>query len=166
MVKAKLKHLRMSPRKVRLVADLIRGMKVSEAEKQLKFCKKKAAKPLLKLLNSAVANAEHNFKLDKSNLYLSKVLVNQGPSLKRWEIKGRGRVGEIKKRSSHVTVVLDQIEKKKKEKKEEEEPEKRRALREEISEEEKKKEKKPAPEKKPKPRKGQPLRRIFRRKSF
>lgn len=105
---AKLKHLRMAPRKVRLVADLIRGMDVQEAQKQLKFLNKKAALPLLKLLNSAIANAKHNFNLEKENLYISQILVDGGPSLKRWMPRAMGRATPILKRTCHITLLLDQ----------------------------------------------------------
>jgi len=172
--KAKLNYLRMAPRKVRLVADLVRGMNVSEAETQLKFCKKKASKPLLELLNSAVANAENNFGLDKSNLYISKITVNEGPVMKRWKARAQGRADEIHKKTSHVFIGLDQIEKKtiEKKKKEEKGPEKKRVeSREEIAEEEKEKEdrkrldEEKSKDKGAKPREGKPLRRVFRRKS-
>ena len=103
---AKLRFLRMSPRKVRLVCDFIRGMDAEEAQSQLHFLKKKAAIPVLKLLNSAVANAENNFKLKKENLFIKKITVDEGPMLKRWRPRAFGRAGMIRKRSSHITIVL------------------------------------------------------------
>lgn len=105
--KAQLNYLRISPRKVRLVADLIRGLKVIEAEQQLRFCPKRAAKPLLKLLKSAIANALASGN-DLSNLYISEIRVNPGPTLKRWRARARGRSAMIRKRTSHIIINLDQ----------------------------------------------------------
>jgi large subunit ribosomal protein L22 len=105
-VTATLSYLRMSPRKVTLVAQLIRGQGVGDAQTQLRFFPKRAAQPLLKLLNSAVANAENNFKLEKDNLYIRSVIVNQGPALKRFQPRAFGRAAQIMKRSSHVTITL------------------------------------------------------------
>jgi len=110
-VTAKLRYLRIAPRKVRLVADLIRGKKVEQAQTILNFTVKKAARPLLKLLNSAVANAKHNFQLDELNLYISKITVDEGPKLKRWRPRARGQVAPIQKKTSHITLVLDEIKK-------------------------------------------------------
>ncbi len=109
-ITAKLRYLRISPRKVRLVTDLIKGMKVEEAEGQLKFLTKRAAKPILKLLNSAVANAQHNANLAKEGLYIAKIIVEAGPILKRWQPRAMGRATPIMKRTSHITLVLDQQE--------------------------------------------------------
>jgi len=100
----------MSPRKVRLVANLIKGLAVEEAERQLKFLTKRAAKSILKLLNSAVANAQHNANLAKENLYVAKIIVEAGPILKRWRPRAMGRATPIMKRTSHLTIVLDQKE--------------------------------------------------------
>lgn len=110
-VRAKLRYLRIAPRKVRLVADLIRGKRVKEARTILEFTIKKAAQPLLKLLNSAVTNARHNFNLEEENLYVAKILVNEGPKLKRVFPRGRGHSSEIQKKTSHVTLVLEEIKK-------------------------------------------------------
>ncbi len=109
-VDAKLNHLRIAPRKVRLVVDLIRGRKVSEAEDRLKFTSKRAVKPVMKLLKSAIANAEHNFDLIADNLYISEIRVDQGPTLKRWRPRARGATNQIQKKTSHITIVLDEIE--------------------------------------------------------
>ncbi len=109
-VDAKLNYLRISPRKVRLVADLIRGRKVSEAKGRLQFTTKKATKPVGKLLDSAIANAEHNFDLDENNLYISEITVDQGPTLKRWRPRARGATNQIQKKTSHVTIVLEELE--------------------------------------------------------
>lgn len=108
-VKAKAKHLKNSPRKVRLVASLIRGMEVETAENQLKFLNKKAARPTLKLLASAIANAENNFELEKNNLFIKEIKVNEGPTMKRWMPRARGRATTIRKRTSHIELVLGEI---------------------------------------------------------
>lgn len=105
---AKARHIRMSPKKVRLVVDLIRGMDVDRAIAQLRFYRKAAAGPVLKLLQSAIANAEHNFKLSVGNLYIKKATVDGGPVLKRWRARAFGRAAGIKKRSSHITIVLEE----------------------------------------------------------
>lgn len=106
-ITAKLKHLRIAPRKVRLVADLIRGKSVEEARSILGFTVKRAALPLLKLLNSGVANAKNNFQADEPLLYISKITVDEGPKLKRWRARARGRAAQIQKKSSHVFLALD-----------------------------------------------------------
>lgn len=110
-VKAKLRYLRIAPRKVRLVADLIRGKEVEEAERILNFTIKKAAKPILKLLKSAIANAKHNFGLKKANLFIKKITVDEGPKQKKVFPRARGRADIIQKKTSHVTIVLDEIKK-------------------------------------------------------
>ncbi|GBD33857.1 50S ribosomal protein L22 [bacterium HR34] len=110
-VKAKLKYLRIAPRKVRLVADMVRGKKVNDALDILSFVVKRAAKPLKKLLQSAIANAENNFKLDKDNLFISKILVNEGPKLKRFMPRAMGRAFMIQKKTSHIEIELDEIKK-------------------------------------------------------
>jgi len=109
---AKLNYLRIAPRKVRLVADLIRGKSVVEARAILNNVVKKPARSLLKLLNQAVANARQNLQLEPDNLYISKIIVNQGPKLKRWRPRARGQAYEIQKKTSHITLVLDEIIKK------------------------------------------------------
>jgi len=103
---AKLRHLRQSPRKVRLVADMIRGLDVLAANDQLKFVDKRATKPILKLINSAIANAEHNDKLTKENLFIKEIRVDEGPTLKRWRPRAFGRAGAIRKRTSHISLIL------------------------------------------------------------
>lgn len=107
-VKAYLRHLRISPRKVRLVVDIIRGMGAEQAQTQLEFINKRATEPVLKLLNSALANAEHNFNLEKENLYISKIFVDEGATLKRARPRAMGRSAPIRKRTSHITVILDE----------------------------------------------------------
>ena len=108
-VKAKLKYLRMAPRKVRLVADLIRGKSVQEAQSILNFTIKKAALPLLKLLKTALANAKDTYGLEEPNFYISKISVDEGPKLKRWRPRARGQAFEIQKKTSHITLVLNEI---------------------------------------------------------
>jgi len=110
MITAKLRYLRISPRKVRLVTELIKGLPVEEAERQLKFLTKRAARPVLKLLNSALANAQSNKKLTKDNLYIDKIIVEGGPVLKRWRPRAMGRATPIGKRTSHVTLILSEKE--------------------------------------------------------
>lgn len=105
-VNARLSYLRMSPRKVRLVIDLVRGLPVSSAVHQLEFCPKEAAKPVLKLLQSAVANAEHNHGLDASNLRIAKITADGGPTLHRWKPRAHGRAAPIRKRTSHIQIIL------------------------------------------------------------
>ncbi len=106
---AKLKFLRMSPKKVRLVADLMRGLTVENAISQLNFVNKAAKKPLLKLLNSAIANAENNFELKKDNLYIKEIRVDEAGSLDRWLPRAHGRATPIKKRMSSILLVLEEI---------------------------------------------------------
>lgn len=105
-VKASLRHLRMAPRKVRLIVDLVRGLPVAEAELRLKFNQRAAARPVLKLLNSAVANAEHNFKLNKADLRIKTITADGGPTLKRMMPRAMGRGTTIRKRMTHVNLVL------------------------------------------------------------
>jgi len=111
---SKLKHLKIAPRKVRLVADMIRRKKVEEAQTLLEFTVKLGAGPMLKLLNSAVASAKES---EVSNLYISKVAVDGGPINKRWRARSRGMAARIQKKTSHITIELDEIEKGKKVKK-------------------------------------------------
>ena len=108
-VTAKLSNLRTAPRKVRLVADLVRGKKVPEAQAKLSFTINKSSTSILKLINSAVASAKHNHQLDENNLYISKITVDEGPKLKRWHPMSRGRAYQILKRSSHIALVLKEI---------------------------------------------------------
>jgi large subunit ribosomal protein L22 len=105
-VHASLRHLRQSPRKVRLVVNTVRGLSVSAAETRLTFLPKQAAKPVLKLLRSAIANAEHNFKLDKKDLYVSRITADGGPTLSRWRPRAFGRAAPIRKRTTHIMLVL------------------------------------------------------------
>lgn len=104
--KALTKHVRISPRKARLAAGLIRGVAVAEAQKQLTFCGTKGGRLLLKTLNSAIANAEQLFEGRPEELKVSEVRVDVGPSLKRAKSKCRGGRTPILKRTSHFTVVV------------------------------------------------------------
>lgn len=102
----KLNYLRMAPRKVRAVADLMRGLCTSEAEAQLMAIRRRAAVPLLKLLRSAVANAKNTKRLSEDKLYIESVFVDQGPMLKRSLPRARGMATPIQKKMSHVTLIL------------------------------------------------------------
>lgn len=108
--KAILRYARISPRKVKIVLDLIRGKDVDTAMAILKNTPKAASEYLIKLLNSAVANAEHNFSMDKSKLYVSECFVCPGPTLKRLMPRARGSANRILKRTSHMTVVVKEKE--------------------------------------------------------
>jgi len=92
-----------------LVADVIRGMEVNKALDQLRFIKKAAKMPVSKLVNSAVANAEHNYELDKSNLFIKEIMVNEGKTLYRWMPKAHGRATKIRKRTCHIDIILSEI---------------------------------------------------------
>ncbi len=105
-MQATLRTYRQSPRKVRLVADTIRGKRVGEALTALSFLEKRAAAPIRKLLQSAVANARQNFGVDPDGLAVREITVNKGTVLKRSMPRARGRATPIKKRTSHVTVIL------------------------------------------------------------
>ena len=102
------KYIRMSPQKVRLVVDLVRGKKVAEARQILLYTRKYAAGPVGKVLNSALANAKQNPNIDENILFVKEAFVGQGPSLKRWRARAQGRASSIKKRMSHITIVLDE----------------------------------------------------------
>ncbi|MBI2640762.1 MAG: 50S ribosomal protein L22 [Candidatus Sungbacteria bacterium] len=106
-IKAQLNYLHIAPRKVRLVTDLLKDMSVVRARIQLEHLPKRSAAPLLRLLQSAVANAKHNFQIEDSGLHIKKVIVNPGPVLKRFEPRAFGRAAPIRKRSSHVLLVLE-----------------------------------------------------------
>ena len=105
-VRAIAKSVRMSPRKARLVVDLIRGKKVGEAVGILVNTKSTTTETILKVLNSAVANAEHNYGLEVNALYVKEVYVNEGATLKRMRARAKGSGNRILKRTSHVTVVV------------------------------------------------------------
>ncbi len=105
-VTAKSKYIRQSPYKLRLVLNLIRGLPVSEALDILKFTKRKASDEITKVIQSAMANAENNFGLDSNDLYISKAIADEGPTLKRFRPRARGRAGRINKRTSHLIIEL------------------------------------------------------------
>jgi large subunit ribosomal protein L22 len=105
-VKASLRNLRMAPRKVRLVVDLVRGLPVAEAELRLQFCRQAAARPVLKLLKSAIANAEHNFKLEAAGLRIKTITADGGPMFKRTMPRAMGSGTMIRKRQTHINLSL------------------------------------------------------------
>lgn len=107
-VNAKLRFARITPRKARLVARTIHGLPVEAAQTRLKLLAPRAAPMILKLLNSAVANARQNFSLDPKALFVSRVLVNEGPRLKRYLPRARGSADRLLKRTSHIEVVLEE----------------------------------------------------------
>lgn len=164
---AKLRYLRIAPRKVRLVSDLIRGKQVEEAQTLLYFTTKRAALPLLKLLKQAIANMKQSSQMEERNLYISKITVDEGPKLKRWMPRARGQVFQIQKKTSHITLTLEEITKK---------PKKGRKLKQvekvegkKISKKERSKEKPKLRPKMvlPKPTKVEKgVKRVFKRKSF
>lgn len=117
-VKAKLSYLRQGPRKVRLIADMIRGRGVARAEAVLLTLNKRAALPVLKLLRSAVANAKHNFSIPAEKLKVAKITVDGGPMLKRWMPKAHGRATPVRERTSHINLVLMEVEPRSQSKKE------------------------------------------------
>ena len=102
------KYIRISSSKVKAVIDLIRGKQVSEAKAILENTPKAACEPVLKLLNSAIANAENNLELNRDNLYVAEVYANMGPTLKRFRPRAQGRATSIRKRTSNITIVLDE----------------------------------------------------------
>lgn len=105
-IKVSLKFARLSPRKTKLVVDLIRGREVYDALAQLKFLRVAPAKPVAKLLESALANAKHNYKQETTGWYIKTIEVGQGPVLKRWMPRAQGRATPIRRPTAHVKVVL------------------------------------------------------------
>ncbi|NLC53177.1 MAG: 50S ribosomal protein L22 [Firmicutes bacterium] len=108
--KAVARFVRIAPRKVRQVANEIKGKAVDEALQILQFTPRAAAEVLQKVLNSAVANAENNHDLDRSNLVVAKACVDQGPTLKRFRARAQGRAAAIRKRTSHITIIVEEKE--------------------------------------------------------
>jgi large subunit ribosomal protein L22 len=108
-IRAEAKWVRISPRKARLVAEHIRGRSVLEARSVLAFTPREAARELDKVLRSAVANAESQHQLPDDRLYVSAAYVDEGPMMKRWRARARGRVARIKKRTCHITVKVAEI---------------------------------------------------------
>jgi large subunit ribosomal protein L22 len=107
-VKARLRFARISPRKARLVADLVRGKRSEEALNILSFTKKASGKILIKLLKSAIANATQKKTIDIDRLYVKQIMVDQGPTMKRFQPRALGRATTIRKRTSHINIVLDE----------------------------------------------------------
>ena len=107
-VKAVTRYVRIAPRKVRIVTELVKGKSAEEALTILKFLPKKAAGLVGKTLQSAVANAEQNPNIDVDTLYIKRIFVDGGPSMKRWRARAMGRATRIVKRSSHITIILDE----------------------------------------------------------
>ncbi|HET7407136.1 MAG TPA: 50S ribosomal protein L22 [Mycobacteriales bacterium] len=101
------RYVRMSPMKARRVVDLIRGLPVAEAAAVLQFAPQAASEPVGKVLASAVANAEHNNRLDPQTLFVAEAFVDEGPMLKRFRPRAQGRAYRIRKRTSHITVVVE-----------------------------------------------------------
>ncbi|MFC4355376.1 50S ribosomal protein L22 [Chryseomicrobium sp. FSL W7-1435] len=106
--KAVARTVRIAPRKVRLVVDLIRGKQVGEAVAILNHTPRSASPVVEKLLKSAIANAEHNYDLDINSLVVSEVFVDEGPTLKRFRPRAQGRASAINKRTSHITLVVSE----------------------------------------------------------
>ena len=106
--RATAKYVRISPRKVKIVVDLIRGKSVREAEAILQYTPKAATEPVMKVLKSALANAENNLEMNRDDLIVAEVFANQGPTLMRFRPRAHGRASRIRKRTSHITVILDQ----------------------------------------------------------
>ncbi|MBI2954225.1 MAG: 50S ribosomal protein L22 [Chloroflexi bacterium] len=109
-VSATAKYIRISPRKVRLVVDAIRGKAASDAMAMLQFMPQQSAKEVYKVVKSAVANAENNFNLSPEDLYIAIATADEGPTLKRFRPRARGRATQVLKRSSHITVVVGEKE--------------------------------------------------------
>ena len=107
-VSATLKYVRMSPRKVRLVVDLVRGRPVNEALSLLRFMPQAAAVEVAKVVKSAVANAEQNNHMSAEDLFISRITADEGPTMKRFRPRAHGRASPILKRSTHITVVVDE----------------------------------------------------------
>lgn len=106
---ATVKYVRISPDKVRIVLDIIRGKSYTEALAILKFTRKAACEPIVKLLNSAAANAEDHLNMSKSDLYVAECFANAGPILKRIRARAKGSASRINKRTCHITIILDEI---------------------------------------------------------
>ncbi len=107
-VRARLRFARLAPRKARLVANLIRGKGSEEAVNILSFTKKAASRVILKLLKSAIANAQQKKTIDLDRLYIKRITVDQGPTWKRYIPRALGRATMIRKRTSHITIILDE----------------------------------------------------------
>jgi len=104
---ARARYVRVAPRKARRVVDLIRGLPAAEALATLRFAPQAASEPVFKVLESAVANAEHNDRLDRDTLWVAEAYVDEGPTLKRFRPRAQGRAYRIRKRTSHITVAVE-----------------------------------------------------------
>ena len=113
-VKAVAKYIRVSPIKVKKVTDLIQGRPVGEAVEILNFTRKGTVGKVTKVLKSALANAKNNFGLDSDSLYVKKAVVGKGPTLKRMKPRARGRADVMRRRSSHITIILEEFQTKEK----------------------------------------------------
>lgn len=102
------RYIWIAPRKVRQVVDLVRGKKVTEALAILRFLPKRAAVPVAKVIRSAAANAEHNYEMNPDELYIKRIYVDEGPTMKRYQPRARGRADLRRKRTSHITVVVEE----------------------------------------------------------
>ena len=109
-VTASIKTVRVSPRKARLVVDAIRGKRVMDAIDILKFLPQKSAVEIERLMKSVAANAENNYDLDPEDLWIKAIFADDGPSMKRFKPRARGRVGRIKRRTCHITVIAEDME--------------------------------------------------------
>jgi len=107
-IKAESKYIKISPRKVRLVVDAVKGLSLTSALENLTFLRKRAAKPLFKTLKSAIANAVNNFKLKEEDLKIRSIEILKGPVLKRWRPVSRGRAHSYEKKMSHIRVILEE----------------------------------------------------------
>lgn len=105
-VRAHARYIRQSPYKVRQVLDLVRGLPIGEAEQVLAFTSRAATEPVRKVMRSAVANAEHNHALDADELYVAEAFADEGPTLRRFRPRARGRASRIRKRTCHITIVV------------------------------------------------------------
>ncbi|MCD0450337.1 50S ribosomal protein L22 [Actinocorallia sp. API 0066] len=108
--RAQARFIRVTPRKARRVVDLIRGLSAAEAQAVLRFAPQAASEPVGKVLNSAIANATHNFNLAQDTLVVSRTWVDEGPTLKRFRPRAQGRAYRINKRTSHITVVVESVD--------------------------------------------------------
>lgn len=106
---AQAKYIRISSSKIKTVIDLIRGKQVMEAKAILRTTPKAASEPVEKLLDSAIANAENNLEMSKDNLYIAEIYADQGPTLRRYRPRAQGRATRIRKRTSHITIILDEV---------------------------------------------------------
>jgi large subunit ribosomal protein L22 len=108
--RAQARYARVTPMKARRVVDLIRGLPAAEAQAVLRFAPQAASEPVSKVLASAIANAEHNSQLDPDSLWVSEAYVDEGPTIKRFRPRAQGRAYRIRKRTSHITVVVRSFE--------------------------------------------------------